>query len=246
VGRDFRVSAAAVRRALTRNTALVVASAPCFPHGVMDDVAGIAEARLQAPALREQRRSALPPGRASGCMARASGARDAAGAMRGLNAGLQDGCRAWLRALTLGLWRGSACGGWAEEQAVGAPGRSPKTLTRPSSPQQPRGVRRPRAACQCCQRPSPPLQRRGVRRRRAAGGAPRGRLVSRRRMPRRLCSALCTAAGLAGAAVRLCGAGREQHERRHAQVRHGAQGARPGLHACCRGAPNTALRAPPV
>ena len=95
-------------------------------------------------------------------------------------------------------------------------------------------------------RPSPPLQRRGVRRRRAAGGAPRGRLVSRRRMPRRLCSALCTAAGLAGAAVRLCGAGREQHERRHAQVRHGAQGARPGLHACCRGAPNTALRAPPV
>ena len=48
VGRDFRLAAAAVRRALTRNTALVVASAPCFPHGVVDDVAGIAEARCPA------------------------------------------------------------------------------------------------------------------------------------------------------------------------------------------------------
>jgi len=56
VGRDFRVSAAAVRRALTRNTALVVASAPCFPHGVMDDVAGIAEAR---PPARPRGRSGI-------------------------------------------------------------------------------------------------------------------------------------------------------------------------------------------
>lgn len=45
MGRDFRLVAAAVRRALTRNTALVVASAPCFPHGVIDDVVGIAQAR---------------------------------------------------------------------------------------------------------------------------------------------------------------------------------------------------------
>ena len=45
MGRDFRLAAAAVRRALTRNTALVVASAPCFPHGVIDDVVGIAQAR---------------------------------------------------------------------------------------------------------------------------------------------------------------------------------------------------------
>ena len=43
VGRDMRVSAAAVARALTRNTVLVVASSPCFPHGVIDDVAGIAQ-----------------------------------------------------------------------------------------------------------------------------------------------------------------------------------------------------------
>ena len=50
MGRDFRLAAAAVRRALTRNTALVVASAPCFPHGVIDDVAGIAEARCSAGA----------------------------------------------------------------------------------------------------------------------------------------------------------------------------------------------------
>ena len=42
MGADFRVSAAAVARAVTRNTVLVVASSPCFPHGVVDDVAGIA------------------------------------------------------------------------------------------------------------------------------------------------------------------------------------------------------------
>jgi sphinganine-1-phosphate aldolase len=45
VGRDYRVSAAAVARALTRNTVLVVASSPCYPHGVIDDVAGIARVR---------------------------------------------------------------------------------------------------------------------------------------------------------------------------------------------------------
>ena len=53
VGKDFRVSARAVQRALTRNTVMVVASAPCFPHGVIDDVEGIAEVRwwlqLQCP-----------------------------------------------------------------------------------------------------------------------------------------------------------------------------------------------------
>jgi hypothetical protein len=30
---------------MTRNTAVVVASAPCYPHGVVDDVAGIARVR---------------------------------------------------------------------------------------------------------------------------------------------------------------------------------------------------------
>ena len=45
VGRDYRLSAEAVRRAITRNTVLVVASAPGFPHGVIDHVADIAAVR---------------------------------------------------------------------------------------------------------------------------------------------------------------------------------------------------------
>jgi hypothetical protein len=42
VGKDYRLSGAAVQRALTRNTVLVVASAPGFPHGVVDHVEDIA------------------------------------------------------------------------------------------------------------------------------------------------------------------------------------------------------------
>ena len=38
----FRLDAAAVRRHLNKRTMLVVASAPCYPHGVVDDVEGIA------------------------------------------------------------------------------------------------------------------------------------------------------------------------------------------------------------
>ncbi len=45
VGRDYRLSGDAVRRAITRNTVLVVASSPGFPHGVMDHVADIAAVR---------------------------------------------------------------------------------------------------------------------------------------------------------------------------------------------------------
>ena len=37
-----RLTGSDVRRHLTRNTALVVASAPSFPHGIVDDVEGIA------------------------------------------------------------------------------------------------------------------------------------------------------------------------------------------------------------
>lgn len=37
------MSATAVARAITRNTVLVVAAAPCFPHGVIDDVEGISK-----------------------------------------------------------------------------------------------------------------------------------------------------------------------------------------------------------
>ena len=45
MGPDFRLSAAAVRRALSPNTVLVVASAVGFPHGVMDHVEDIAAVR---------------------------------------------------------------------------------------------------------------------------------------------------------------------------------------------------------
>lgn len=43
VGPDYRLSAAAVRRALSPRTVLVVASSPGFPHGVMDHVEDIAK-----------------------------------------------------------------------------------------------------------------------------------------------------------------------------------------------------------
>lgn len=43
VGADYRLSASAVRRAITPNTVLVVASAPGFPHGVVDHVEDIAK-----------------------------------------------------------------------------------------------------------------------------------------------------------------------------------------------------------
>lgn len=44
VGKDYRLGGRAVRRAISRNTVLVVASAPGFPHGVMDHVTEIAAA----------------------------------------------------------------------------------------------------------------------------------------------------------------------------------------------------------
>lgn len=43
VGQDYRLHADTVRRYMTRNTAVVVASAPNYPHGVMDNIADIAE-----------------------------------------------------------------------------------------------------------------------------------------------------------------------------------------------------------
>ncbi len=45
VGKDYRLTGAAVRRAITRNTVLVVASSPGFPHGVIDHVRDIAAVR---------------------------------------------------------------------------------------------------------------------------------------------------------------------------------------------------------
>ena len=43
VGPDYRLSGRAVRRAVTRNTILVIASAPGFPHGVVDHIEDIAK-----------------------------------------------------------------------------------------------------------------------------------------------------------------------------------------------------------
>lgn len=43
VGPDLRLSAATVKRYMTRNTAIIVASAPGFPHGVIDDIEAIAK-----------------------------------------------------------------------------------------------------------------------------------------------------------------------------------------------------------
>lgn len=43
VGADYRLSGKAVRKAITRNTILVIASAPGFPHGVVDHIEDIAQ-----------------------------------------------------------------------------------------------------------------------------------------------------------------------------------------------------------
>ena len=48
VGKDFRLSGKAVKRAITRNTILVVASSPGFPHGVVDHVQDIAQVTPRA------------------------------------------------------------------------------------------------------------------------------------------------------------------------------------------------------
>lgn len=46
VGSDYRLSGKAVRKAVTRNTILVIASAPGFPHGVIDHVEDIVQVYL--------------------------------------------------------------------------------------------------------------------------------------------------------------------------------------------------------
>ncbi len=45
VGADYRLSGKAVKKAVTRNTILVIASAPGFPHGVVDHIEDIAQVR---------------------------------------------------------------------------------------------------------------------------------------------------------------------------------------------------------
>lgn len=47
VGKDYRLSGSAVGRAIGRNTVLVVASSPGFPHGVMDHIEDIAKVKKQ-------------------------------------------------------------------------------------------------------------------------------------------------------------------------------------------------------
>src|SRR5512140_179189 len=43
VGEDFRADVRAARRALTRNTAVLVGSAPCFPNGTVDPILELSE-----------------------------------------------------------------------------------------------------------------------------------------------------------------------------------------------------------
>ena len=45
-GKDYRVSAASVKRRITRNTILMVASSPGYPHGVIDHVADLGKVSL--------------------------------------------------------------------------------------------------------------------------------------------------------------------------------------------------------
>jgi len=47
VGKDYRLSADTARKYITRNTILIVASSPGFPHGVMDDVPSLAKLALK-------------------------------------------------------------------------------------------------------------------------------------------------------------------------------------------------------
>ena len=48
MGKDYKLSGHAVRRAITSNTILVVASAPGFPHGIIDAVQDIAQVKPAA------------------------------------------------------------------------------------------------------------------------------------------------------------------------------------------------------
>lgn len=43
VGEDFRADVEAMRKAVTRNTVVIVGSAPCFPHGVVDPIEALSE-----------------------------------------------------------------------------------------------------------------------------------------------------------------------------------------------------------
>lgn len=51
VGPDFKADVAAMAAAVTANTVLLVASAPSYPQGVIDDVAGVAAVAADAGAL---------------------------------------------------------------------------------------------------------------------------------------------------------------------------------------------------
>jgi len=53
VGADYRLSGKAVKKAVTRHTILVIASAPGFPHGVVDHIEDIAQVRHSHVTLPE-------------------------------------------------------------------------------------------------------------------------------------------------------------------------------------------------
>ena len=48
VGADFRADVAATRKAITRNTIVIVGSAPSFPHGVIDPIEELSELAREA------------------------------------------------------------------------------------------------------------------------------------------------------------------------------------------------------
>ena len=55
VGKDYRLSADVVKKFITRNTVLIVASSPGFPHGVMDDIPGLAKVCISQESLHRVR-----------------------------------------------------------------------------------------------------------------------------------------------------------------------------------------------
>ena len=68
VGADYRLSGKAVRKAVTRNTILVIASAPGFPHGVVDHIEDIAQVRHSHVTLRGVFEPAMICARLPHCM----------------------------------------------------------------------------------------------------------------------------------------------------------------------------------
>ncbi len=70
VGADYRLSGKAVKKAVTRNTILVIASAPGFPHGVIDHIEDIAQVRHSQVTFRGVVQAGLIITRCHNCTSR--------------------------------------------------------------------------------------------------------------------------------------------------------------------------------